>query len=81
MRVVIEKEEEYMNELQAELRKIPPQQIEAEQSLLGGVIVDSSGLPSALEFLKGDEFYKDSHRASYSLQFRTFSKEMSRSTF
>ncbi len=51
-----------MEDLSAELRKIPPQQIEAEQSLLGGILVDSSGLPSALEILKGDEFYKESHR-------------------
>lgn len=51
-----------MEDLSAELRKIPPQQIEAEQSLLGGIMLDSSGLPSALEVLKGDEFYKDSHR-------------------
>ncbi|MDR3554614.1 MAG: replicative DNA helicase [Syntrophobacteraceae bacterium] len=51
-----------MEELSAELRKIPPQQIEAEQSLLGGIMVDSSGLPPALEILKGDEFYKEAHR-------------------
>lgn len=51
-----------MEDLSAALRKIPPQQIEAEQSLLGGIMVDSSGLPSALEILKGDEFYKESHR-------------------
>jgi replicative DNA helicase len=51
-----------MEELSAELRKIPPQQIEAEQSLLGGIMEDSSGLPAALEVLKGDEFYKESHR-------------------
>ena len=51
-----------MEDLSAELRKIPPQQIEAEQSLLGGIMVDSFGLPSALEVLKGDEFYKESHR-------------------
>jgi len=51
-----------MEDISAELRKIPPQQIEAEQSLLGGIMVDSSGLPSALEVLKGDEFYKESHR-------------------
>ena len=51
-----------MEDISAELRKIPPQQIEAEQSLLGGIMVDSLGLPSALEVLKGDEFYKESHR-------------------
>ncbi len=51
-----------MEDFPAELRRVPPQQIEAEQSLLGGIINDSSGLPSALEVLRGDEFYKDSHR-------------------
>lgn len=54
-----------MEDLSTELRKIPPQQLEAEQSLLGGILIDSSGLPAALEVLKGDEFYKDSHRTIY----------------
>ncbi|MGO9021694.1 MAG: replicative DNA helicase [Syntrophobacteraceae bacterium] len=56
-----------MEDLSAELRKLPPQQIEAEQSLLGGIMVDSSGLPSALEVLKGDEFYKESHRIIFTV--------------
>jgi replicative DNA helicase len=51
-----------------ELKKIPPQQIEAEQSLLGGILIDSEGLPAALEVLKGDEFYRETHR----IIFRTF---------
>jgi replicative DNA helicase len=46
----------------AELGKVPPQQIEAEQSLLGGVLLDKDGVPTALEVLKGDEFYRDAHR-------------------
>jgi replicative DNA helicase len=45
-----------------ELKKVPPQQIEAEQSLLGGILAESEGLPAALEVLKGDEFYRDTHR-------------------
>jgi replicative DNA helicase len=48
--------------LAEELQKIPPQQIEAEQSLLGGILIDSDGLPTVLEILKGDEFYRDAHR-------------------
>ncbi|MFZ0927900.1 MAG: replicative DNA helicase [Syntrophobacteraceae bacterium] len=56
-----------MEDLSAELRKLPPQQIEAEQSLLGGIMVDSSGLASALEVLKGDEFYKESHRIIFTV--------------
>jgi replicative DNA helicase len=48
-----------------ELKKVPPQQIEAEQSLLGGILIESEGLPAALEVLKGDEFYRDTHRVIY----------------
>lgn len=49
-----------------ELKKIPPQQIEAEQSLLGGILIDNDGLPQALEVLRGDEFYRDAHRIIFS---------------
>lgn len=48
-----------------ELKRIPPHQIEAEQSLLGGILIDNEGLPSALEVLRGDEFYRDSHRTIF----------------
>ncbi len=57
-----------MESVPDELKKVPPQQIEAEQSLLGGILIESEGLPAALEVLKGDEFYRDTHRIIY----RTF---------
>ena len=48
-----------------ELKKVPPQQIEAEQSLLGGILIESEGLPAALEVLRGEEFYRDTHRTIF----------------
>ena len=45
-----------MESITDELKKVPPQQIEAEQSLLGGILIDSDGLPAALETLWGEEF-------------------------
>jgi replicative DNA helicase len=54
-----------MDAMAAELGKVPPQQVEAEQSLLGGVLLESQGLPAALEILKGDEFYRDAHRVIF----------------
>jgi len=48
-----------------ELQKVPPQQIEAEQSLLGGILIESQGLPAALEVLRGEEFYRDAHRTVF----------------
>ena len=51
-----------MDSIAEELRKIPPQQLEAEQSLLGGILIESDSLPSALEVLNGEEFYREAHR-------------------
>jgi replicative DNA helicase len=48
-----------------ELKKVPPHQIEAEQSLLGGILIESQGLPAALEILRGEEFYRDNHRTIF----------------
>ncbi len=54
-----------MESVVEELKRIPPHQIEAEQSLLGGILIDNEGLPSALEILRGDEFYRDAHRTIF----------------
>jgi len=54
-----------MDAMAAELGKVPPQQIEAEQSVLGGILLDNEGVPAALEILRGDEFYRDSHRSIF----------------
>jgi replicative DNA helicase len=54
-----------LESLAEELKKVPPQQIEAEQSLLGGILIESEGLPAALEVLRGDEFYRDTHRTIF----------------
>ncbi|MBP8644906.1 MAG: replicative DNA helicase [Syntrophobacteraceae bacterium] len=51
-----------METIAEELKKVPPHQIEAEQSLLGGILIDNDGLSAAFEVLRGDEFYRDSHR-------------------
>jgi replicative DNA helicase len=64
-----------LERLADELKKLPPQQIEAEQSLLGGILIESEGLPAALEVLKGDEFYRDTHRTI----FRAFQELFERS--
>jgi replicative DNA helicase len=57
-----------------ELKKIPPQQLEAEQSLLGGILIDNDGLSAAFEVLRGDEFYRDSHRVIFRVIQELFEK-------
>jgi replicative DNA helicase len=51
-----------MDALDETLRKLPPQSIEAEESVLGGVLIDNSALDRAVELLTPDDFYREAHR-------------------
>src|SRR4051812_28160161 len=45
-----------------EARKLPPQNLEAEESLIGGVLIDNTALDRALELVEPDDFYREAHR-------------------
>lgn len=47
--------------------KIPPQNIEAEQSILGGILLENSAINSALEILSKNDFYSEAHRRIFSV--------------
>ena len=42
--------------------RIPPQNLEAEQAVLGSMLIERSALEKAAEILKPDDFYRDVHR-------------------
>lgn len=42
--------------------RIPPHSIEAEEAVLGGVLIDNESLNAALEKLTSDDFYRGAHR-------------------
>ena len=44
------------------LHKLPPQHIEAEQCVLGAILLENDALLKALEILKPQNFYRDAHR-------------------
>lgn len=44
------------------LRKLPPQSIEAEMSILGGVLLDNEAINRVLDILIPEDFYRESHR-------------------
>jgi replicative DNA helicase len=44
------------------LRKIPPQNLEAEASVLGGILLDNEAINRVLEILVPADFYRESHR-------------------
>ena len=42
--------------------RMPPQNIEAEQSVLGSILLQPSALISAMEFIQANDFYRRSHQ-------------------
>src|SRR5512136_404619 len=43
-------------------RKLPPQSIEAEMSILGGILLENDAINRVLDVLVPDDFYRESHR-------------------
>jgi replicative DNA helicase len=48
--------------MDASPHKVPPQNAEAEQSILGGILLDNQALNNVLEVLVANDFYSESHR-------------------
>ncbi len=63
-----------MKDAESHIERLPPQNIEAEQSVLGAIILDNEALPKALEIVGDDDFYKDSHRRIYRAVLDLFDK-------
>ncbi len=51
-----------MKDVESQIDRLPPQNIEAEQSILGAILIDNEALPKALEVIDSEDFYKQSHR-------------------
>lgn len=51
-----------MNELE---RKIPPQNIDAEQSLLGAILIDTNAIQRVIDLVRTPSFYKEAHRVIF----------------
>jgi replicative DNA helicase len=47
------------------LQKLPPQNVDAEQMVLGAILIENDSINKVVDLLSPDDFYKDSH-AGYS---------------
>ena len=47
-------------------QRLPPQNLEAETSVLGAVLLENEALNRVLEILQEDDFYRDAHRRIFS---------------
>ncbi len=50
------------NKQNTSLEKVPPQNIEAEQSLLGCLLLDKDAIFKTVDILNSDDFYYDNHK-------------------
>jgi len=51
-----------MNDPQLEALKVPPHSIEAEQSVLGGLLLDNGAIDRIADVISDSDFYNDAHR-------------------
>jgi len=54
-----------MDELDVSSHKLPPQHVEAEQSVLGGILIENDAINKVMEILAPEDFYRESHRKIY----------------
>ncbi|MEK7608362.1 MAG: replicative DNA helicase [Patescibacteria group bacterium] len=54
--------------------KLPPQNIEAEQSVLGSILIDTNAIMKVADTLLADDFYNPSHKAIYEAIFELYEK-------
>ncbi|MEK7139446.1 MAG: replicative DNA helicase [Patescibacteria group bacterium] len=56
------------------ISRIPPQNLEAEQSLLGALLIDREAIIRIADIVTPDDFYKESHRVIYESMAHLYSK-------
>jgi replicative DNA helicase len=56
------------------LQKVPPQNIEAEQSILSAILIDNNTLPEVLETLSEKDFYREVHQKIFAAMLDLFER-------
>src|SRR2546427_3721488 len=54
-----------MRTIDERLRRVPPQSLEAEEAVLGGILLDNTALARITELVHVDDFYRESHRTVF----------------
>ncbi len=56
------------------LYKVPPQNLEAEESILSAILIDNTTFIDIIEILSAEDFYKSSHQKIFSAMLELFAK-------
>ena len=65
---------QFQNKQDPSLYKIPPQSIEAEESLLSGILIDNNTLLDIIDIISPEDFYRSAHQKIFSGIVELFSK-------
>lgn len=58
-----------------DLLRIPPNNLEAEQSVIGSMLLDKGAISTASEILRGEDFYKEGHRHIFEAVMELYDKD------
>lgn len=58
----------------SQIEKIPPQNIEAEQSFLGSLLIDKEAIIRVADIISAEDFYKNIHRLIYEAMLELYKK-------
>lgn len=56
--------------------KLPPQNVEAEQSVLGSLLLDKEAIIKVADLIIPEDFYRDDHKNIYNAMLKLFNKRM-----
>ncbi|MDD4599702.1 Replicative DNA helicase [bioreactor metagenome] len=56
------------------LDRVPPQSVEAEQAVLGAMLIEREAISKVTEFLHQEDFYREAHRLIYNAAVDLFNK-------
>lgn len=54
--------------------RVPPQNIEAEQSVLGAMLIEKEAIPKVIEILRDTDFYREAHRVIFNAMLELYNK-------
>ncbi|HEV2359343.1 MAG TPA: replicative DNA helicase [bacterium] len=57
-----------------QLERVPPQNLEAEQGVLGSMLLDRDAIARAVEGLRAEDFYRDAHRVIFQVMVELFER-------
>lgn len=57
--------------------RVQPQNIEAEQSVLGAMLIDKEAIAKVTEILRADDFYRESHKVIFNVMLDIYNKNES----